>query len=357
MAAAVAAASNTGGGGGGVGGQNANGPFTRNGGTGGFGGGGGGGALTAGPVMAARAVSAVAAAASGQPAMSWGRAVSAAAAAAAAPAAAVAPASAASVPVPVGWAVPPTVVAVAADSARVALFSCSKTAPSRSPARSMPTATASPAGARRHRQGSGAGTAGSALGSGLFLQGSGTVTFSPGSGQTQTVSDVIADQTGSGGTGVNAGNWALSKTGAGTLVLGATNTYSGGTNVTGGGDVSVSLGRQSRQWRHGCLGGWHRHPDFTAGGTYSHSITVAGDPTFDVATGQTVTQGAVRSPTAPTPGEVEKTGAGTLILGPAAHTYTGGTPLVSAGTLQPRHGRQPGSNRGPHRQWRHLQSQ
>ena len=29
---------------------------------------------------------------------------------------------------------------------------------------------------------------------------------------------------------------------------------------------------------------------FTAGGTYTHDITVAGDPFFNIATGQTVTQ-------------------------------------------------------------------
>jgi autotransporter-associated beta strand protein len=45
---------------------------------------------------------------------------------------------------------------------------------------------------------------------------------------------VIADQTGIGGTGGNAGSWALAKTGAGTLILSAMNTYSGGTTVTGG---------------------------------------------------------------------------------------------------------------------------
>jgi autotransporter-associated beta strand protein len=74
---------------------------------------------------------------------------------------------------------------------------------------------------------------GSAFGSGFFLQGNGTVNFSPANGQTQTVSNVIADQTGSGGTGPNAGSWALNVSGGGTLVLGGANAYSGGTTVTG----------------------------------------------------------------------------------------------------------------------------
>jgi autotransporter-associated beta strand protein len=80
--------------------------------------------------------------------------------------------------------------------------------------------------------GSGAGN-GSAFGAGMFLQGNGTINLQPGGGQTQTISDVIADQTGSGGTGANAGSWALSLSGGGTLVLNGANTYSGGTTVTG----------------------------------------------------------------------------------------------------------------------------
>ena len=66
----------------------------------------------------------------------------------------------------------------------------------------------------------------------IFLQGNGTLSFQPGNGRTQIISDGIADQTGSGGTGANAGSWALNVSSGGTLVLNGANTYSGGTTVS-----------------------------------------------------------------------------------------------------------------------------
>jgi uncharacterized protein with beta-barrel porin domain len=79
-----------------------------------------------------------------------------------------------------------------------------------------------------------AGTSGAAFGAGIFLQGNGTITFQPGLGQSQTIADAIADQTGSGGTGARAGSWNLAKTGSGTLVLSGINTYTGATTVSAG---------------------------------------------------------------------------------------------------------------------------
>ena len=74
-------------------------------------------------------------------------------------------------------------------------------------------------------------SAGSAYGSGIFLQGDGgPLTFAPGIGETQTVADDIADQSGSGGTGSRG----LSKSGAGTLILSGSNSYSGATTVDAG---------------------------------------------------------------------------------------------------------------------------
>jgi hypothetical protein len=81
-------------------------------------------------------------------------------------------------------------------------------------------------------QAGGTSGAGSAFGSGMFLQGtSGTLSFSPVAGDTQTVDDTITDQSANGGSGAG---WNLVMNGAGTLNLAGVNTYSGGTTVSSG---------------------------------------------------------------------------------------------------------------------------
>src|SRR5206468_3109773 len=116
-------------------------------------------------------------------------------------------------------------------------------------------------------------TGGGAFGSGMFLAGNGTLTFGPATGETQTISDVIADETGSG-FGGTPGSWALSKSGAGTLYLSNANTYSGGTTVTGG---TLEIGS------NGALGsGALSLQDGTAllldGVAITNSVTMSGDP-------------------------------------------------------------------------------
>ncbi len=75
---------------------------------------------------------------------------------------------------------------------------------------------------------------GQGLGSGIFLQGDQTLVFSEAAGQTTTINDVIADQTGSGGTGADAGAGKIFTKGLGTLVLAHENTYTGGTTLARG---------------------------------------------------------------------------------------------------------------------------
>lgn len=175
--------------------------------------------------------------------------------------------------------------------------------------------------------GAGGGGNGSALGSGVFLQGNGTLAFAPTVGTTQTLSDVIADQTGSGGTGGNAGSWSLAKSGAGTLILSAANSYSGGTTVTGGlvnfaagsnfGSGAITLNGGGLQW--------------ATGNTTDISSRIAAlgssGGTFDT-NGNNVSFASALNGA----GGLTKTGAGTLTL-TAANGYSGGT-TVSGGTLQ-----------------------
>jgi hypothetical protein len=87
----------------------------------------------------------------------------------------------------------------------------------------------------------GAGS-GSAYGSGIFIQGNQTITFAPPSGQALAIGDVIADQSGSGGSGSNAGTGSVTVNGAGTVVLSATNTYTGGTTLEAGTLEVAALG-------------------------------------------------------------------------------------------------------------------
>jgi hypothetical protein len=75
---------------------------------------------------------------------------------------------------------------------------------------------------------------GGAYGNGIFLQGNETITLGAASGQTLTVSGVIADQSGSGGTGVYAGTGTLDIAGSGTVKLDADNTFVGDIDIESG---------------------------------------------------------------------------------------------------------------------------
>ena len=81
------------------------------------------------------------------------------------------------------------------------------------------------------------GTAGCAYGSDIFIQNNSTsvaqgITFAPGSGQLLTLSGVIADEQGSGGTGANATQGKVVVQGGGTTRLTGSNTFEGGISVS-----------------------------------------------------------------------------------------------------------------------------
>jgi fibronectin-binding autotransporter adhesin len=164
--------------------------------------------------------------------------------------------------------------------------------------------------------GGGGATAGQAQGTTMYLNGSGTTTFSG----TQTLA----------GADALAGTGTLGKSGAGTLTVTSANTnFTGDVSVTGG---TLSISSDANLGNGGTVNlAEGTTLAFTAGGTYSHAITVAGDPTFDVGTGLTVTQSGAISDGA-TPGTVEKTGDGILVLN-AENSYSGGT-TIAAGTVR-----------------------
>ena len=87
--------------------------------------------------------------------------------------------------------------------------------------------------------GGGPGTAGSAFGNGIFIQGNQSITFAPPSGETTTVSSIIADQNGSIANSGGAGSVVLN--GAGTLDLAVAEPYTGGTTIKGGGTLELAV--------------------------------------------------------------------------------------------------------------------
>jgi fibronectin-binding autotransporter adhesin len=162
-------------------------------------------------------------------------------------------------------------------------------------------------------------TNGMARGTGIFLQNAG-MTFAPGAGQTQTVSDVIADDTGNGG---SAGK--LIKDGAGTLILSGINTYSGGTTITNGvlqvaADNNLGAATGGITIQDGTLRA-------TAGFTSARSIELTGAAGIEAQAGELELTGVISGE-----GSLTKSGGGTLIL-TGANTYEGGT-TIAEGVLE-----------------------
>ena len=125
------------------------------------------------------------------------------------------------------------------------------------------------------------GTSGQAIGSGIFLYGTNqTATFTPALGKSVTVNDVIIDQKGAGN-GSNTGRVILN--GAGELIFGAGNTFSGGTTLEGSGTLELNHSGAGGTGGITFGGGANRllieSSDLGDGGTFANTITnfVSGD--------------------------------------------------------------------------------
>jgi autotransporter-associated beta strand protein len=142
--------------------------------------------------------------------------------------------------------------------------------------------------------------------------------------------------------------YALTKSGAGTLVLSTANTYTGGTTLTAG-TVTVSngnaLGNGTLTLNGGTLsssGGAQTLANaitFSANSVigssstliFTGAVTLTGNRTLTVGSNATATLKGVIGQSGSTPRSLTKSGAGTLVLS-AANTYSGGTTMGS-GTL------------------------
>ena len=179
-------------------------------------------------------------------------------------------------------------------------------------------------------QGNGGGTDGAAYGAGIFIQGNQSIVIGAGqtAGQTTTVSGDIADMTGSNDPSGQTGAGKVIVAGAGTVVLGGNNTYSGGTEVQGG---TLSVSSNANLGGGGLTLDDHTTVNLTGLTTFTHAIALNGDPTIEVDSGSTTVTSTISGDGA----ELVKTGGGTLVLNPTsgANTYTGGT-TISGGTLE-----------------------
>jgi fibronectin-binding autotransporter adhesin len=155
------------------------------------------------------------------------------------------------------------------------------------------------------------GMPGSASGGALYLDAGVAATYQVAGGSQTAASDI-------------AGPGSLGKTGAGTLVLGAANSYTGGTALNAGALVlgnAAALGAGALTMAAGTT------LQFTPSGlAIANPIALAGDPTIDTGANNETLSGVISGS-----GSLIKAGTGTLTL-TGAETYSGAT-TIDAGTL------------------------
>lgn len=200
-------------------------------------------------------------------------------------------------------------------------------------------------------QASGEPNSARALGSGIFLFGSdlnnggsgALLTLQMSSGQTETLSDAIADQTGSGGAGATAGAWGLNVNGSGTLILSGANTFSGGVAVNGGmlavdnssgsgtGSGTVTVANGATVTGTGRIGGnlTLQAGSFVAPGAGLATLAVGGNVTWNGTAEAlyTLSNSGSTSSELAIAGALTKAGAGSFLFnfqdtGTAGNTYT-----------------------------------